>query len=189
MLVERIGAAHLRYRVDRKTGVGEVGRLQRRVSHSQECSSTSGARVSRRKRFWKNWSPFRCSPFWLPTTDGRCSTLPAQGRRAPRKTGGLYAGSGRVPTERARVVGTRMKDATQGAACGNNPGKPVLRSMRNGAGVGAVQGGTTGFVGGEILGGEVTGGATGIPGAAPGGFVGGTFGAVKGVFIHWNFYK
>ena len=31
--------------------------------------------------------------------DGRCSTLPAQGRRAPRKTGGLYAGSGRVPTE------------------------------------------------------------------------------------------
>ena len=89
----------------------------------------------------------------------------------------------------ARVVGTRMKDATQGAACGNNPGKPVLRSMRNGAGVGAVQGGATGFVGGEILGGEVTGGATGIPGAAPGGFVGGTFGAVKGVFIHWNFYK
>jgi hypothetical protein len=89
----------------------------------------------------------------------------------------------------ARVVGTRMKDATQGAACGNNPGKPVLRSMRNGAGVGAVQGGATGFVGGEILGGEVTGGATGIPGAAPGGFVGGTFGAVKGVCIHWNFYK
>ena len=89
----------------------------------------------------------------------------------------------------ARVVGTRMKDATQGAACGNNPGKPVLRSMRNGAGVGAVQGGATGFVGGEILGGEVTGGATGIPGAAPGGFFGGTFGAVKGVFIHWNFYK
>ena len=72
----------------------------------------------------------------------------------------------------ARVVGTRMKDATQGAACGNNPGKPVLRSMRNGAGVGAGQGGATGFVGGEILGGEVTGGATGIPGAAPGGFVG-----------------
>jgi hypothetical protein len=65
----------------------------------------------------------------------------------------------------ARVVGTRMKDATQGAACRNNPGKPVLRSMRNGAGVGAVQGGATGFVGGEILGGEVTGGATGIPGA------------------------
>jgi len=85
--------------------------------------------------------------------------------------------------------GTRMKDTTQGAACGNNPGKPVLGSMRNGAGVGAVQGGATGFVGGEILGGEVTGGATGIPGAAPGGFVGGTFGAVKGVFIHWNFYK
>jgi hypothetical protein len=54
----------------------------------------------------------------------------------------------------------RMKDATQGAACGNNPGKPVLRSMRNGAGVGAVQGGATGFVGSEILGGEVTGGAT-----------------------------
>jgi hypothetical protein len=50
-------------------------------------------------------------------------------------------------------------------------------------------GGATGFVGGEILGGEVTGGATGIPVAAPGGFVGGTFGAVKGVFIHWNFYK
>ena len=89
----------------------------------------------------------------------------------------------------ARVVGTRMKDATQGAACRNNPGKPVLRSMRNGAGVGAAQGGATGFVGGEILGGEVTGGATGIPGVAPGGFVGGTFGAVKGVFIHWNFYK
>jgi hypothetical protein len=36
---------------------------------------------------------------WLPTTYGCCSTLPAQGRRAPRKTGGLYAGSGRVPTE------------------------------------------------------------------------------------------
>jgi hypothetical protein len=89
----------------------------------------------------------------------------------------------------ARVVGTRMKDATQGVACRNNPGKPVLRSMRNGAGVGAVQAGATGFVGGEILGGEVTGGATGIPRAAPGGFVGGTFGAVKGVFIHWNFYK
>ena len=48
----------------------------------------------------------------------------------------------------------------------------VLRSMRNGAAVGAGQGGATGFVGGEILGGEVTGGATGIPGAAPGGFVG-----------------
>jgi hypothetical protein len=87
----------------------------------------------------------------------------------------------------ARVVGTRMKDATQGAACGDDPGKPVLRSLRNGAGVGAVQGGATDFVGGEILGGEVT--ATGIPGAALGGFVGGTFGAVKGVFIHWNFYK
>jgi hypothetical protein len=39
-----------------------------------------------------------------------------------------------------------MKDATQGAACGNNPGKPVLRSMRYGAGVGAVQGGATGWV-------------------------------------------
>ena len=63
------------------------------------------------------------------------------------------------------------------------------RYSGNGAGVGAVQGGATGFVGSEILGGEVTGGATGIPGAAPGGFVGGTFGAVKGVFIHWNFYK
>jgi hypothetical protein len=71
----------------------------------------------------------------------------------------------------ARVVGTRMKDATQGAACGDDPGKPVLRSLRNGAGVGAVQGGATDFVGGEILGGEVT--ATGIPGAALGGFVGG----------------
>jgi hypothetical protein len=67
----------------------------------------------------------------------------------------------------ARVVGTRMKDATQGAACGNNPGKPVLRSMRNGAGVGAVQGGATGFVGGEILGGEVTGGCNWNSGSGP----------------------
>src|SRR5260370_34762873 len=89
----------------------------------------------------------------------------------------------------ARVVGTRMKDATQGAAFGNNPGKPVLRSMRNGAGVGAVQGGATGFVGGEILGGEVTGGGTGISGAAPGGFVGGHVGAGEGRFIHWRFFQ
>jgi hypothetical protein len=109
---------------------------------------------------------------WLPTTDGRYSTLPAQGRRAPRKTGAYMLDPVAFRQSVARVVGTRMKDATQGPACGNNPGKPVLRSMCNGAGVGAVQGGATDFVGGEILGGEVTGGATGIPGAALGGFVG-----------------
>jgi len=189
MLVERIGAGHLRYRVDRKTRVGEVGRLQRRVSHSQECSSTSGARVSRRKRLWKNWSPFRCSPSGYPPPMAAVRLYRRREAEHPARRGAYMLDPVAFRQSVARVVGTRMKDATQGAACGNNPGKPVLRSMRNGVGVGAVQGGATGFVGGEILGGEVTGGATGIPGASPGGFVGGTFGAVKGVFIHRNFYK
>jgi len=138
MLVERISAGHLRYRVDRKTGVGEVGRLQRRVSHSQECSSTSGARVSRRKRFWKNWSPFRCSPFWLPTTDGRCSTLPAQGRRAPRKTRGLYAGSGRVPTECCQSGG--HCDARRGLSQQSRKTGTQINAQRRRSGRGANDG-------------------------------------------------
>src|ERR1700752_2412364 len=81
MLIERIGAGHLRYRVDRKTGVGEVGRLQRRVSHSQECSSTSGARVCpglTPKAVLEKRVTIQMLAVWLPTTDGRCSTLPAQ---------------------------------------------------------------------------------------------------------------
>jgi hypothetical protein len=170
MLIERIGAGHLRYRVDRKTGVGEVGRLQRRVSHSQECSSTSGARVSRRKRFWKNWSPFRCSPSGYAPPMAAVRLYRCRDAEHPARRGAYMLDPVAFRQSVARVVGTRMKDATQWAACGNNPRKPVLRSMRNGAGVGAVQGGATDFVGGEIRGG-VTGGATGIPGAALGGFV------------------
>jgi len=131
MLVERIGAGHLRYRVDRKTGVGEVGRLQRRVSHSQECSSTSGARVSHRKRFWKNWSPFRCSPFWLPTTDRRCSTLPAQGRRAPRVEGTRCATSD--PTDMGTEKTTK---APEGTAAGVTAGGVIGGTLGLLAGVG-----------------------------------------------------
>ena len=172
MLVERIGAGHLRYRVDCKTGVGEVGRLQRRVStlKSVRPLAEPGSHAESGSGKTGHHSDARRSGYPPPMAAVRLYRR--RDAEHPARRGAYMLDPVAFRQSVARVVGTRMKDATQGAACGNNPGKPVLRSMRNGAGVGAVQGGATDFVGGEILGGEVTGRATGIPGAAPGGFVG-----------------
>jgi len=80
-------------------------------------------------------------------------------------------------------IGYQLRYAVVQQVCGQNEGRRVLRSMRNGAIVGATKGAYTGFVSGELFGGEVTLGASGLGGAALGGFVGGTVGAMKGVFI------
>lgn len=77
----------------------------------------------------------------------------------------------------------QLRYAVVQKVCGQNEGTRVLRSMRNGAIIGATKGAYTGFVSGEIFGGEVTFGTSGLGGAALGGFVGGTVGAMKGVFI------
>jgi len=77
----------------------------------------------------------------------------------------------------------QLRYAAVQQVCGQNEDRRVLRSMRNGAIVGATKGAYTGFVSGELFGGEVTLGASGLGGAALGGFVGGTLGATKGVFI------
>jgi len=58
----------------------------------------------------------------------------------------------------------------------------ILKSMRNGAIVGAAGGAYTGFVSGEILFGTVSLGTSGAGGVALGGITGGIFGAARGVF-------
>ena len=154
MLVERIGAGHLRYRVEYPT-LKSVRPLAEPGSHAESGSGKTGHHSDARRSGY-------------PPPMAAVRLYRRRDAEHPARRGAYMLDPVAFRQSVARVVGTRMKDATQGAACGNNPGKPVLRSMRNGAGVGAVQGGATGFVGGEILGGEVTGGATGIPGAAPG---------------------
>jgi hypothetical protein len=134
----------------------------RTLKSARPLAEPGSARVSRRKRFSKNWSPFRCSPSGYPPPMAAVRLYRRRDAEHPARRGAYMLDPVAFRQSVAGVVRTRMKDATQGAACGNNPGKSVLRSMRNGAGVGAVQGGATDFVGG-------------------------TFGAVKGVFIHWNF--
>lgn len=65
--------------------------------------------------------------------------------------------------------------------CGSSPSSRVLKSVRNGALVGAARGAFTGFVSGEIFGGEVTFGLSGVAGAGLGAFIQGTVGATNGV--------
>lgn len=62
--------------------------------------------------------------------------------------------------------------------CKSSPTARVFDSVKQGAIVGVVRGGASGFIGGEIT--EPLGG--GIPGAILGGFLGGTLGASGGVF-------
>jgi len=62
--------------------------------------------------------------------------------------------------------------------CKGSPADRVWASFKQGAVVGAIRGGASGFVGGELT--EPLGG--GIPGALLGGFLGGTIGAGGGIF-------
>ncbi len=88
-----------------------------------------------------------------------------------------------IPQSVLKGIGYQLRYAVVQQVCGQNEDRRLLRSMRNGAIVGATKGAYSGFVSGELFGGEVTLGASGLGGAALGGFVGGTVGAMKGVFI------
>jgi hypothetical protein len=66
--------------------------------------------------------------------------------------------------------------------CGKSPGDAIANSVVSGFVLGAVGGGITGFLGGEVLGGEVTFGATGLVGAYIGAHLGGAFGAISGLW-------
>ncbi len=120
----------------------------------------------------------------IPTVNPPPNNGCPPGQNCSGQSGGSAANNGQQP-DPAKVRNSMLQmlwKPALGAVCGNSVATPVLKSMRNGAIVGAASGAYTGFVSCEVLFGTVSLGTSGAAGAGAGAVVGGVFGAGRGVF-------